>query len=515
MQSFYSTLATPPRVANNLQPKEDNLCCYASGTVEEAASSLSPSKATAESCFAKSLAPGPAERAETYPDQISPAKVFSSASFYGNQEQWLGPHSISEAADTDQDEGATIGRIADISKTDGSRPKQSLYSFPKDDSPQSIQPSQPSQSSKASPVGQLHPNDTGEIAHSTTSNHVGHEQQRPAALHVQQNRDLRALGFEEWLHEIDPEGRLTHYLAIVEDCFDTVAQIVKSYVVSMNGSKVLDHRVFEDLGIQTLADKLLFERWFANVCGTCRLLQQAVQNRSKVLNGHGSPATAASLPQQAPPNAQGIGKGMPASHLRNLSFDDWLLQVDPSGSLLCYRQRVIDQFDTVTQIIKSYTLLGKGGPVLDPQFFDDVLVANDGHRGAFLRWFAEEAGLGGATASDAVSGLLQPTASTPASSNLAEHAGSFKSGDGYLRSLNFRDWLLSIDPRGQLLRYQGTLEDSYDTLSQVVDTYVTVADGHKQLDLRFFADVGAMFPEHRQLFRHWFDVHCGTTQTMP
>eukprot|EP00927_Polykrikos_kofoidii_P026616 TRINITY_DN23671_c0_g1_i1.p1 TRINITY_DN23671_c0_g1~~TRINITY_DN23671_c0_g1_i1.p1 ORF type:complete len:291 (+),score=50.23 TRINITY_DN23671_c0_g1_i1:218-1090(+) len=99
----------------------------------------------------------------------------------------------------------------------------------------------------------------------------------------------------------------------------------------------------------------------------------------------------------------------------------------------------------------------------------------------------------------------------------------------------FRAWLLCIDPTGALVRYQRTLEEHYDTTSQVVKTYTLrrpstpsirengYTSGSSRcttgsvvsLDPLFFDDMGVEEEGHRILFRQWFERECGSSEVRP
>jgi len=85
--------------------------------------------------------------------------------------------------------------------------------------------------------------------------------------------DLRALTFEAWLSRIDCTGSLSAYLPVLEENYDTVAQIVKTYASSdrapprINDAVVartaaLDPQFFEDMHVIQAQHQSLFGRWF-------------------------------------------------------------------------------------------------------------------------------------------------------------------------------------------------------------------------------------------------------------
>ncbi|CAK9061202.1 unnamed protein product, partial [Durusdinium trenchii] len=79
--------------------------------------------------------------------------------------------------------------------------------------------------------------------------------------------DLRRLPFADWLASLDPSGSLLCYLSVLEECYDTVAQIAQTYtVVDKDARKRLDPLLFADLGIAEM-HRNLFTDWFVRFCG--------------------------------------------------------------------------------------------------------------------------------------------------------------------------------------------------------------------------------------------------------
>merc|ERR1712150_185601 len=62
---------------------------------------------------------------------------------------------------------------------------------------------------------------------------------------------------------------LLDYLGTLEDSFDTVAQITRTYVVESgsNGGKELDGQFFEDISVSSQRHQGLFRAWFEVACG--------------------------------------------------------------------------------------------------------------------------------------------------------------------------------------------------------------------------------------------------------
>lgn len=65
----------------------------------------------------------------------------------------------------------------------------------------------------------------------------------------------------------------------------------------------------------------------------------------------------------------------------------------------------------------------------------------------------------------------------------------------------FAAWLLEVDPEGNLSIYSKALEESYDTVDQIMRLYC-LEEG--LLDATFFDDVGIDNADHRRLITEWF-----------
>lgn len=65
---------------------------------------------------------------------------------------------------------------------------------------------------------------------------------------------------------------------------------------------------------------------------------------------------------------------------------DWLLSLDGGhGALLIYHKKLAENFDAVSEL--SLVDRGPNGECPDPQFFEDIGVANENHREFFRHWF--------------------------------------------------------------------------------------------------------------------------------
>mmetsp|Transcript_16131 Transcript_16131/g.48629 ORF Transcript_16131/g.48629 Transcript_16131/m.48629 type:complete len:246 (+) Transcript_16131:33-770(+) len=86
-------------------------------------------------------------------------------------------------------------------------------------------------------------------------------------------------------------------------------------------------------------------------------------------------------------------------------------------------------------------------------------------------------------------------------------------------------WLLEIDPEGRLACYLGIIQENFDALHQITDTYVSIKrprsrrhrdqggevqhSADKMLDRQLFDDLGIEDREHQDLIRAWFDAKLG------
>lgn len=184
----------------------------------------------------------------------------------------------------------------------------------------------------------------------------------------------------------------------------------------------------------------------------------------------------------APPRAPASGEDA----LRTMGFQEWLQTVDPSGALASYAPVLEDNYDSVRQIVKGYSLPSPEGPTLDPRFFDDTGIVVDGHRDMLVQWFSRECG-------------LEPPKAVAA----ASPGGGASDG----ASMSFGDWLAQVDQAGSLVVYEQTFEECFDTVSQVIRTYTQVKGSRSTLDDLLFSDIGVGSESHQQLFRKWFEQH--------
>lgn len=228
-------------------------------------------------------------------------------------------------------------------------------------------------------------------------------------------------------------------------------------------------------------------------------------------------------------------RGFSLQELRTVSFERWLLALDASGDMARYRAALEEHYDTVSQIAKTYVL---SDGTFDDQFYDDVGVSTAAHRERFrdslmfaIRGEAGALTNGGPSATAAhqrpngASGHAAPScaAGSQHAACSLRHANATSDGGAGPAAivhcadaqacLTFREWLLDCDPSGALLRHLRMFEDSYDSVAQVLKSYVLPSDtGDSVLDPQFFGDLGIEEPSHADMFRQWFHRECGASE---
>ena len=182
------------------------------------------------------------------------------------------------------------------------------------------------------------------------------------------------------------------------------------------------------------------------------------------------------------------------------------------------------------QVAEIYAAAGPGGTCgLRRAFFDDLRVADAGHRRLFQEWFrrcclppgdqegppaAERLAPGARAAAEAPRGPPPPAAPGGPAGRPRPSAGcpsrEAPAGGG------FRGWLLEADASGELARaYLEVAEAHYDTPEQVVRLYTSAATPATWSPL-FFEDLGVR-EAHRPAFSDWLAAHRGAStprQTM-
>jgi len=291
-------------------------------------------------------------------------------------------------------------------------------------------------------------------------------------LNAEQLHPFRELTFEDWLLAVDCSGALHSYLTAIRSNFDSLMQIVKTYVSMIPaGLRTLDDQLFEDLGVHDVSNRVLFLSWFARELGAT--------------------AISSGRTGDMPKRSRFVGD----AELRCLDFGAWLALLDTRGTLCGYASVLEERYDTVLQLVRTCSLPAISAKVFDLGFFNDTLITDRQHQAMFLRWFAEAR----AVSVPPNCGWASPTRATaPEGARL--DCGSLLN----LRSMSFACWLQDVDPSGTVLGYVAILEESYDTVPQVVRTYASPNGSKSMLDEQFFEDM-AVSVEHEALFRAWFD----------
>lgn len=239
--------------------------------------------------------------------------------------------------------------------------------------------------------------------------------------------DLRTMSFRDWLLWLEPSSSLLGYLEVIQENYDSVAQIVKTYMVpAKGGRRVLDTQFFDDINARSEKDQAAFLRWFMRESGASGVphtpppsapekpaTANGEQRAGAVLGAIHSQHDQLLQEQQSSPTL-GVGgdaasPGAPLD-LRTCSFRSWLERVGSGGELLDYLDALEDSFDTVAQITRTYVVdSGAGGKELDGQLFEDIGVSSQQHQDLFRAWFEIACGVrrGGPGGSTAIASWLQ------------------------------------------------------------------------------------------------------------
>lgn len=179
---------------------------------------------------------------------------------------------------------------------------------------------------------------------------------------------LRSLEFKRWLTDLDPSGGLEHLPQALQ-CYDTVEQLQAAWDED-------PEKCLEVLQI------------------TCPAKRQRVKQRW--VQVHSTPPASPSA-GALPPSAAAVQEDT-VIDLKHLSFSDWLASlasVDVSLDLQQYLPCIQESYDTVSQIVATYTIVENGSheKTLDPQLFEDFAVDIAAHRAAFRSWFVRFCGV--------------------------------------------------------------------------------------------------------------------------
>lgn len=208
---------------------------------------------------------------------------------------------------------------------------------------------------------------------------------------------------------------MLRYADVLEERYDSVAQIVKAYALPTSSGKTLDPLFFEDMPI-TKNDRQAFQQWFVRECGL-RIVDTLAYDTERI------PASRLSaVPMEADRTVVKQSTGSAELRdFRTMSSEEWLLDVSPDGAVLGYKSTLDDCYDTVAQVVRTYVAAGpkngRDAKTLDPQFFADLEINTEQHQRLFRRWFFEQCGAGDPSAPDAA--LHSTKASSSSSSRVA------------------------------------------------------------------------------------------------
>jgi len=346
-------------------------------------------------------------------------------------------------------------------------------------------------------------------------------------------------GFREWLMGVDASGALLVYLEALEENFDTVAQFLKSYTLKSGDIQMVDKQLFDDIGVTSSGHRQLFEKWFegcdshasASAAGVdlphgiradaprtsddTRRAEQMAADQAGALRQlpladaadhgeavrHMADAEVAHRREQDKAcdvlaithgnnaldrHADTTASSKPTS--ANTGFRDWLMGVDASGALLVYLEVLEENFDTVAQLLKTYTFKSGGNQMLDKQLFDDIGVTSSGHRQLFEKWFEGCDSYASASAADSVDLPHGIRAAAPRTSDDTRWAEKMAADQaGALRQLPQAD----VADHGEAVRHMAAAEVAHrpeqdkacdvlaitHTPAEAVDTYVPTTHG--------------------------------------
>eukprot|EP00435_Cladocopium_sp_Y103_P018421 s453_g4.t1 len=182
---------------------------------------------------------------------------------------------------------------------------------------------------------------------------------------------LRTLDFKRLLTELDPSGGCLEYLPQALQLYDTVEQLRSAWEED-------SEKCFEALGLSPAKRQRLNQRWVEPQVHSSLPPQ--------------SPASPASPTAALPPSATAVQEDT-VIDLKHLSFSDWLASVDVSLDLQQYLPCIQESYDTVSQIVATYTTVENDVKTLDPQLFEDFAVDIAAHRAAFRSWFVRFCGV--------------------------------------------------------------------------------------------------------------------------
>lgn len=176
---------------------------------------------------------------------------------------------------------------------------------------------------------------------------------------------------------------------------------------------------------------------------------------------------------------------------------------------------LMERFGDMAQFVQASVLQSSDGARnLSAHVFEELGIADTVLQAGFLRWFQDHERVADVVfpmPAEAGAGFLRPPSEPilPASqTDLPKESLWERPSD--LGEMPFEDWLVWIDASGELLCYLPTVQESYDTVAQIAQTYTSVDKATKQkvLDPLLFEDL-AITEAHRPLFKQWFVEVCG------
>jgi len=191
---------------------------------------------------------------------------------------------------------------------------------------------------------------------------------------------------QAWLLRVDPSGGFDKYWPDLRDNFDCAEQLIDAYVIvdgkRAGGRRLLDTRIFDDIGINDLGDRRKLEAWFLREVGV------------EVMSEPVAPIFPAKFVAERPPehcvekfaNSVDSSQEIPRT---STSHEHWLMRVDRAGNLSAYLPTLREHFDCAEQVIEAYidVLEPSGHAVLDPQIFADLGIGAQAHRHLLAEWF--------------------------------------------------------------------------------------------------------------------------------
>ncbi|CAL1131286.1 unnamed protein product [Cladocopium goreaui] len=336
---------------------------------------------------------------------------------------------------------------------------------------------------------------------------------------------LRSLDFKRWLTELDPSGGCLEHLPQALQRYDTVEQLQEAWEQD-------NEKCFEALGLTCPARQRLKQRWVQDPPTTCREVHSNLPPASAT--GALPPSAAAVQEEPQMPDDPANLRNRCAVHLLpcitmqcgilalpfHTSTPGWeqlpvTLAMLIKGDHQTIRHQLhkaeehsIAGFEFISKQCRSYRWSAEILPATDEQ---SILI----HAYWGMGLHAPHPAVYGlcirfhdscAESKELIQRVLELTRLEPLL--LARKISSDTVID--LKHLSFSDWLASVDVSLDLQQYLPCIQESYDTVSQIVATYTVENGSHeKTLDPQLFEDFAVDVAAHRAAFRSWFVRFCG------